>query len=205
MKYISLFHKIKNKFLITKILEKVDSNLFYYNKNSIKIKKILIYFPNSEFMHLGDHFFFEPLIKALIKNGYIVDIVPIKQMEFYFKDFYNVPKNVNINEYDLIISRVEFYDMLKKFDTNSIFINTSFPFISSPLCCDITNKILYFLGCSFEENSCKPSVLSQNTIKKYKFNIELPEKYILFNNYIDSRMFSNQNHKNKKMIEFIIN
>ena len=58
----------------------INEYMFFVGDKSIfrkKDKKIVMYFPDYEFMHLGDHFFFEPLASVLDKN-FEFKIMPIK-------------------------------------------------------------------------------------------------------------------------------
>ena len=85
---VNFFYNVKkvfNKFeVFTLRHHAIDTNLFLLNNNFNKIKSIILFFPDYEMMHFGDHFFFEPLARYLNSRGYRVLISPISQMEFYF-------------------------------------------------------------------------------------------------------------------------
>jgi hypothetical protein len=204
MKVISLVKKYINKYLLKQEIKKykVFDNLYYFKKDN-KVKKILFYFPDYEFMHLGDHFFFEPAMRELKKQGFEVAVSPVKLMEFYFENYY-IEKKESFEKYDLIITKAEFYDKfkdkLKKH--NVIFIDTSYPYIKEPICLDIIKKLYFVLGIDSEEINDRPTVL-----ETFDGSLELDTnyKYILFNNYVDSGFFRiNQkklNDLNKKILE----
>ena len=110
------FKKVFNKLEIFALRHnKIESNLFLLNKKNKQIKSILLFFPDYEMMHYGDHLFFEPLARNLRLKGYQLYISPIKAMEFYFQSLgYKIAEEVTLNKVDLIITRVEFIKITKK-------------------------------------------------------------------------------------------
>ncbi|MGL4998191.1 MAG: hypothetical protein ACRC5T_04420, partial [Cetobacterium sp.] len=82
--YKRLVGKIKDKLDLKKLAKNIYGNVYLYKFENKVPRKILLYFPYKEYMHLGDHLFFEPLARVLKKNGYEVEISPTKYMENYF-------------------------------------------------------------------------------------------------------------------------
>lgn len=207
LKFDYIIKKIKKKLEIKKLKKYVfEDNLYVQNipENKQQIKKILLYFPDYEWMHLGDHLFFEPLANALQKYGYELYIEPIKAMEFYFLELgYNLSK-LEDNTYDLIISRIEFYSTLKKSNFPILYIDTANIKIEQPLCFDMIEKTNKLLNMETREIIDKPrlrdisNVLSDELIAINNSN----DKYIVFNNYIDSGSFRVFDRHFKKIREF---
>lgn len=199
---LSLVKRIKEKisdkiFLKIKAKNKNETTYLYNYKNSKK-KNILLYFPISEYMHLGDHLFFEPLARNLKKRGYNVAIFPTKRMEFYFKELgYLIHKENDLSKFDLIISRTEFFRVLQK-EKNVIlyeYINTS---LKEEICTDIIKKIFLILGEQLNDIDCEPSNLN---VKESNLKLSEKKRYILFNNYLDSGRWLNGKKYNNSIEE----
>lgn len=175
--------KLENKILLKLNTQKKEDSLYAYRYEIEKKKKILLYFPLSQYMHLGDHLFFEPLAKNLRIKGYDVYILPCKVMEFYFKELgYKILKNDNLKKFDLIISRTEFFKSLKN-EKNVLlydYINTS---LKEKICIDIIKKVFFILNENILNIDGEPTNLM---VKESSIKLDKNKKYILFNNYLDS-------------------
>lgn len=189
---LSLLKRVKEKindkiFLKTKTQNK-NETIYLYKYEKSKKKKILLYFPLPEYMHLGDHLFFEPLAKNLKKRGYSVVIFPSKGMEFYFKELgYSIYKENDLSKFDLIVSRTEFFNTLKN-EKNVVlyeYINTS---LKEEICTDIIKKVFLILGEDLKDIDCEPSNLD---VKESNLKLSEKKRYILFNNYLDSGKWLN--------------
>lgn len=180
--------KITDKILLKRKTENIYETLYLYNYEKAKKRKILLYFPIAEYMHLGDHLFFEPLARNLKDRGYDVYISPSKGMEFYFRELgYSIYREDSLSGFDLIVSRVEFFRSLLN-EKNVVlyeYINTS---LKEKICTDIIKKIFILLGENTKNIDCKPSNLDVQVS-----NLKLSEKkrYIIFNNYLDSGRWLN--------------
>lgn len=208
MTYKSLMKKIYNLFekqILKKYLLK-DNIYFKKGEKEIRdVKTILFYFPFYEFMHFGDHFFFEPCLKLLENEGYKVEILPIKKMESYFEKLnYKIGNTQNLEKYDLIITRPEFFSKVKKMRNSIIFIDIGYPLIKEPICIDISKKILGVLGISNINEEVKPQFPHFNENLE-EFNIDKNKKYIIYNNYIDSGSFRVNKKKLDKLDKFVKN
>ncbi|WP_457565004.1 hypothetical protein [Caminibacter sp.] len=196
MKVNSIVHKYINKLsLYMKTKNRYKNTYFFHNKK--QVNKVLFYFPKYELMHLGDHIFFEPVIRELSKIGYDVYVKPVKLMESYFTiNNHKLYKDDDFNDIDLIISRVEFFYDLKKYlnSKNVILFDTADNKIDTPLCLDIIKKTFIHMNIEFDSIDDRPSVL-----KDFSFGLDIDDndKYILFNNYVDSSRF----RINKKMLQ----
>lgn len=201
-----IFEKLKNKFLIFFYCQKIDECL--YGRKIIKnkqIKKVLFYFPFRKYMHLGDHLFFEPVMKKLVKLGYDVYVFPSKNMEFYFRklNYKLITQEININSFDLVITRSEFYKFISKLENVLLYdyINLN---LKEKICKDIIDKIFKYLNIIelINENDTIPSKIKIEEKKDFKLNEK--EKYVLFNNYLDSgkglNIFENYNKKFEEKI-----
>lgn len=182
---------------------KIYGNLYYIG-NPLKLpKKILFYFPFYEFMHYGDHLFFEPLIRFMLKSGFEVVVCPVDRMMFYFESLgYKVTRSedCNFDYFDLTISKVELYYLSKNFN-NRLLIKTNYPKTNAPLCQDMVNKVASFLGIQ-PLNMGKYAPLHVNSDDVCRLETKLlfdkNKKYIILNTYIDSGSYSvREFHKNK--------
>jgi len=207
IKFDYIIKKIKNKIEIKKLKRFVfENNLYLQNipKDKEHIKKILLYFPDYQMMHLGDHLFFEPLANHLKKNGYEIYIEPIKSMEFYFLELgYNLD-TLNNNTYDLVISRIEFYPTLKEISFPILYIETANTNIAKPLCFDIIEKTNKLLNIQAKQIVDIPKLINISDVISDELLVikNSNEKYIVFNNYIDSGSFRVFDKHFQKIKEF---
>ena len=167
----------------------VNGNMFYIGQdiNADSVHKIVLYFPDREFMHFGDHLFFEPLSRFLKTKGFNIIVMPIKEMEFYFRcNGYAIASSEDIETADLIITRTEFLKDVKILRKNVLYIDTACSKVKNYLCQDIANKVADFLSIPSNNFYAKPSIL-----KSYNSSIELDGKYdyLIFNNYIESGFY----------------
>ena len=199
-----VYEKLRDKCFLKKYTNKVEECLYTYNLEKKEIKKILFYFPKYEYMHLGDHLFFEPLMNQLVKDGYKVQIIPAKIMEFYFRNLgYSIVSEIE-DDTDLIITRTEFVREIKKLKNIVLYeyLNTK---LKEKLCIDIVKKIYRIIDNNKIINPLNIKIqylkLDEKLQKEIqnKNNILKENKYIIFNNYLDSvkflNIFSNYNKK----------
>lgn len=203
-----IIEKIKNKVLINLNCEKIEECLYSKNiQKNREIKKILFYFPISKYMHLGDHLFFEPVMRNLKKIGYEVYVLPTSNMKFYFLElgYKTITEKIDLNEFDLIITRNEFYKYIYQYN-NILFYDYINIKLKDKICRDIIIKIFKYLkiNITYEILDDKPSNLEvEEDINK--FNLDSNKKYVLFNNYLDSgKIFNFFSNYNQKFAEKII-
>ncbi len=205
IKPIYIINKIINKIQV-KILQKkfILGNIYPRNLPLDKsgIKRILLYFPDYKIMHLGDHLFFEPLARVLMQNGYEVVIQPASIMQFYFDQLGYISGNIE-DGFDLVITRVEFILSLAKHKGAVLYIDITNTNIKQPLCYDIACKILIILGIKNFVFDDKPAMISGNLC--VDFGINSNDKYILFNNYIDSGAFRIGSRHQRAIVDFVCN
>jgi hypothetical protein len=179
-----------------------DNMYFIGNRPSPdSITRIVLYFPNYEFMHYGDHLFFEPLVRFLHLKNFKVKVMPVEQMEFYFmNNGYLIGNHDDLKKADLSITRTEFYKDIKKVvDKNILLINTSSTKISQFLCKDIVDKVAAFLLMNSKNFYAKPSGLRNCP---QNINLDSHHNYLIFNNYIDSGFFRVTKGHYKKIRDF---
>lgn len=203
----SVIKKVLNYINISKIKRfAINDNMYFIGKRSSlgSINKVILYFPYYEFMHYGDHLFFEPLARFLTIKNFNVKVMPIKQMEFYFtNNEYPIATHDDVKKADLIITRTEFYEHIKRLvHENILFINTSCTKIHQFLCQDIVDKVANFLSIDSDNFMAKPSRL-----RNHPENVRLESgyNYLIFNNYIDSGFFRVTKWHYKKINDFARN
>lgn len=194
---IYLFLKLRLIFFANIILKKykVGNNSFFIGKRKEEYNKILIYLDNKYLAHMGDQIFFEPLLQILKKKNIKVDIAVTTGIKEYFKRLnYNIVDNPILKDYELIISRSDFYYELKNYQ-NVFLIKTTG--LDDKVCNVISREVVNFLGLKEDYKKYRISKLENNIginnelIKK----IQNDEKnyYVIYSNYIDSgSMFSNK-------------
>jgi hypothetical protein len=164
-------------------------NMYLFNlqeKDLIDANKILFYFDEPEFMHLGDHLFFLPLIKTFLDSGYQIKVAPTKIMLPLFERL-NVPLGElgsDFTEYDLIISRAELFDKLINYRALLVDVARN---LSMPIC----DQLITQFGKYFNLKPYLPydfSILYSVDILE-KLSLLQQKKYILFNFYCDSSSF----------------
>lgn len=204
---------LKKIFIMTHVKLKlsnllIDDGIYYKSTAKHQFKKILFYFPFYEFMHYGDHLFFEPIIKFLVQSDFDVFICPIDGMRFYFEDIgYNLVNKdeVYFSDYDLIISRVEFFNLLTNVK-NLIMFKIVYPNLKRPLSQDMIDKLAKLLNIP----SIDMTSYSQLQTAKYSpgvfegLNLCQNKKSIIFNPYTDSGSYSVTENDLEKLMDFAI-
>jgi hypothetical protein len=184
---------LRLKRFITKIISKLSLSPkkivpgVYFIEQSTSIKKVLFYLNDPQRFHLGDHFFIEPLTRLMRDNNLQVDVMPLTQMDFYFEWLgLTVPKHFEPSHYDLIISRIEFYPLLRNFSKSLLILDTTDNKINQPICNYFLEHVSALLHLNLEATQAKPSV--PYFAEQSNF-IESSKKYLVFNNYLASSQF----------------
>ncbi|MCC2625922.1 MAG: hypothetical protein K0R14_1795 [Burkholderiales bacterium] len=166
--------------------------------NLPKVQKILFYFNAPEFMHLGDHLFFLPLIKTFIDSGYQIEVDPAVIMRGLFEKL-GIPiagENTKLTDYDLIVSRVELFDKL--INHKSLLVDVARN-LSMPICDQLISQFSQYFA-------LKRYVAYDFTVLKsydilQKMHLSPKYKYILFNFYCDSSSFLITKDKVNRLVE----
>ena len=113
-----IIHLIKAKILYKKNF--IYPNLYLFNikiEELKNIKSVLFELNSIEYMHLGDHLFFLPLIKNFIDSGYNVEVAVTAPMRDFFEklNLNVIKKKKPFEQYDLIVSRFELIRTLKNY------------------------------------------------------------------------------------------
>lgn len=204
MSLLYILQKLHNKFEVYMLKKHaIRENIFLLNYDKKKPVKILFYFPNSKIMHFGDHLFFEPLARELKKLGFDIYVYPVKAMAFYFrKNGFKIADDNIFENVDLIITRVDFISVFKDTNHQILFIDTANSSIKMPLCEDLIKKIFSFLDIQNNNYLTIPSNIEANGENLISV-IDKNEKYILFNNYLDSGAFRSGKSHQDLIINFI--
>lgn len=170
---------------------------------STNVHRIALLLDNYEFMHFGDHLFFEPLVHSLDNAGYDVRVRPVTQMSPYFQLCgYKIADDAFLHSSDVIISRVEFLSAMLTPQLNNamrLLFDTSYPYIHKPLCCDLIEKTFQLINADL-----KPEYLRFEPSYPDTFNA-LPDwpadqQVVLFNPYVDSGSFRPLQAKRRKLV-----
>ena len=204
MKFTSL---VKKSIILTKVnlsscSNLIAPNLYLYNLDLSElkqVKKILFYFDCNEYMHLGDHLFFLPLIQSFIDSSFDVEVITTDIMQSVFKAL-NLPvintKDTDFSRYDLVISRIEMIDRVSLCKT--LLVN-----VSKSLIMPICDQLLHDFGKFFNLvtlHRLDYTKLQDNSLID-KFGLSHDKKIILFNLYCDSSAYL----INKSKINLLLN
>lgn len=194
-----VFHLFEQQIFLSKY--KVNDYMYFIGNKLVikKYKTIIMYFPDYEFMHYGDHLFFEPLARVL-DNNFIFKIYPIKDMEFYFKELgYSIAADKDLDDCDLIITRKEFYSNLKN-KKNVLYINLASLKIANHICDDLVEKVSNIFKIQKRPSNLKPQILKKPA-KHFNF-LDTKQKYVIYNNYIDSASYRLTKKNNTKLKDY---
>ena len=84
-----------------------NGNIYFRKKIPLKKNfKILFLLNDTDFIHLGDYLFYEPIMSLFKKLNFNVKVKCDNSIEFYFKQNYSIlsDDNINYNDYDLVIT-----------------------------------------------------------------------------------------------------
>jgi len=181
----------------------IDDGMYLLNSSSKNIKSILLYFPDYQFMHFGDHLFFEPLARELQVKGYEVIIFPIKAMEFYFKKLNFIIGNENsLETVDLVLSKTEFITHLSGINNQILFVDTTKSNTKLPLCTRLNDNVFKFLQEDSSDCVDVPSYIDVNHTS-IGSTLNSNNQYIIFNNYLDSGSFRSGKRHQQIIVDFV--
>lgn len=187
-----LKYSAKNKFIYPNLY------LFNLNKTQLKsVKKILFFFDSDEYMHLGDHLFFLPLIQSFINSGFDVYVAPTKIMSPLFKilKFKVLNEDINFKDFDLIVSRIEMVNIVNKH--KALLVNVS-KNLSLPICDQLIHDFskLFLLNNNYNVDFLS---LKDDSILN-KFHLDSSKKIILFSLKMNTASYLNNNKKLSKLV-----
>ena len=195
-----LFSKISNIISIFFIKKRTLSNGIYLigKSNKAKDSKIIFDLSDPDFIHIGDTFFFEPILRLFSENFSKVYVMPNKNMEFYFKDLgYNlISKNYDNN--DFIISHTHLISKVRGFD--GIVIDTAQKNIPKRLIDNINFFLTDYFNFSKKVSSIPLIPISNSLLYK---SLKIEGEVIIFSNYINSGISLTFAKKRKKLISFL--
>lgn len=188
MNFKQIFIKIYLKCI--KIVNKRKYLIYHgnFSPEIIKSKRVIFFLDYPSAIHFGDTLWFEPICR-LFAMHYSIFVCANPSIEFYFKKLgYKLISKEQIKSDDFIISRREVAYYLRKYDR--FLINFIYDVIDDKL----IDKLIYILGEQFKIDSsligAQPLALNYSKLEQLelikRFNIKIEEKYIIFNNYIDS-------------------
>lgn len=167
----------------------IEPNLYLFNleKEHLPLaNKILFELNNSEFIHLGDHLFFLPLIKSLIDAGYQVEI-NCSPLMFEFFNRLGLPVLSVVPQYetyDLIISRFELIPRLSRFKALLVHVSQN---LSMPICSQLLHSFSICFNTSLNSRENFATFKNSNVLER--LNLPQNKRLVLFNWYCDSSSY----------------
>lgn len=159
----------------------------YLVRKPRQMKRVLFYFNDPQRFHLGDHFFIEPLVRLFRDNAVETAMIPLPQMQFYFQEMgINTPATFDPSLYDLIISRIEFYDLFKDLQTGLLILDTTDSSIDGPICNYFLDRVSVLLNIDNTHTSAKPYAPNSSFLPD---GLDPDENYLILNNYLVSSRF----------------
>lgn len=165
-----------------------------------KKQRIVFYLNNSEFVHPGDHLFFEPALRWLAQSHDDVYINPTTLMTPYFQENgYRISKSIQND--DLVITRPELLNEIKKQCGNIICFDTTCSRIDMPIINYFIQALtlLFNLVPTKDFDYCPSSMKTETALDLTRFQ---HGNFVLFNNYISSGRFRVGEKKRRQLREF---
>lgn len=182
----------------------IQPNLYSFNfDGQQKIHKVLFDFSDPQYMHLGDHLFFIPVIQQFLKNKYHVTVSVTHPMRELFSKL-AIPLiesfKIDYHDYDLIIGRIEQVNQFENYPSILVHVSNN---LTMPICSQLMREFECVFGFSHVDminftQFCDDSILHK---------LKLPEdrKIILFNPYCDASSYlitrAKREFINNKVIE----
>ncbi|MCC2625924.1 MAG: hypothetical protein K0R14_1797 [Burkholderiales bacterium] len=189
MKLKSLIKKSYYRFYKYLIIGK-NKQCFFKGQQK-NLKQVIFYLADAKIVHLGDSLWFEPIARFLADH-FDVAIYPNLAMEFYFNNLgFKIAKPDDISQPAIIVAPIELMFKLRHLK-NVLFL--SFDYRSIPQGGKLINSMIKAIAHEFGLNSSMSdgryralSFTPEQIDDKFKqFNLQHGEKYVIFNNYIDS-------------------
>jgi len=167
----------------------LEPNLYLFNLKQSQlpqVNRVLFFLNHAEFMHVGDHLFFLPLIRSFIDAGYETEICVSPLMIPFFErlNLPIVPEPKSFTEYDLVVSRFELIPLLSK--NQALFVHVS-KHLTMPICSQLLSTFSQYFHRSFH-SQLDYSVFSEPEILTL-LNLPTDQEFILFNSYCDSSSY----------------
>jgi hypothetical protein len=191
---------ISAKFIFGRNFIYPNLHLFNLSKAELpQVKKILFYFANPKYMHLGDHLFFLPLLKLFSDSGYQITVMPTKAMlpiclKLGLTTLQSTPDFAN---YDLIIGRVEMLDQLYSY--KALLVNVS-KNLTMPICDQLITTFTSLFHLASDYHPWDWNLFNNYNVLD-KFGLNTKGKLILFNLYCDSSSFLITERKRATVLE----
>lgn len=189
MKFRAFIEKSYYQFYKYLIADK-NSQCFYKGRIH-NPKQVFFYLADKKIVHLGDTLWFEPIAKFL-SGHFDVSIYPNPVMEFYFTKLgYKIAREGDIYTQSIVIAPIELMFKLRHLK-NVLFLSFDYRSVASGG--KLINSMIHAVARHFNLNSdlvdgkyCALEYTSAVIDENFKrFNLQQDEKYIIFNNYIDS-------------------
>jgi hypothetical protein len=167
----------------------LEPNFYLFNVSREElpdVRSVLFELNNPEFIHLGDHLFFLPIIKSFVAAGYHVKVSVSKTM-FNFVNRLQLPlvsEGEPYGAYDLVISRFELMPELAKYKSLLVHVSQN---LKMPICSQLLHSFSQYFERRFA-SQVEFDPFNNPTILK---QLQLPEnkKLVLFNVYCDSSAY----------------
>ncbi len=196
-----IVHIIYAKFLTKKNF--IYPNLYLFNLKRDElcdVKRVLFALNSREYMHLGDHLFFIPLIKTFIDSGYHVEVTATKPMLETFKMLnLNVATNqVKFEDYDLIISRFELIRRLKYHKALLVHVSKN---LTKPICEQMLVEFSKYF--KLKDFTAPNYGVFHNEKIAEKFKLPQNKKLLMFNLYCDASSYLITQAKKDILLNFV--
>ena len=152
------------------------------NLDITKIKSVGFYLDNKALVHVGDHLFFEPIIKFFENNNIDTYVCASEIMSDYFKEVGHKVSNKNdIFQCDLVISPIQlaFY-LIDQKKTNVVFLDTYNLLIKEPISNYFINSFIEILKFNKKHEYVVSKINSKSNI------LDKNKKWFLFSDNVHS-------------------
>lgn len=166
----------------------VEPNCYFYHLDKRELphsKTILFELNNSEFIHLGDHLFFLPLIKSLLNFDFQVEVSCSPQIFALFQRLgLPVVQTPQYQDYDVIISRFELIPQLSRFRSVLVHVSQN---LKRPICSQLLNDFSDFFQKQLRTDLDFTTFQNANILEK--LGLPKNKKLVLINLYCNSSSY----------------
>lgn len=197
---------MSKKLFYGKNLLKPNFYLFNLEKSDLsQVKTILFAFNDPEYMHLGDHLFFIPVIQAFIANGYSVEIAVTPPMVELFRKLGLpvVKESRDCGVYDLIISRFELIPTYQH--SKSLLVHVS-QGLTKPICSQLLEDFANYFNLTLSSQAADYANILFNSgylshSVEQRFSLPLNRKLVFFSLYCDASAYLLTRAKKDKLLK----
>jgi ADP-heptose:LPS heptosyltransferase len=148
---------------------------------------VLFLFDDQRLMHVGDQFFFKPLITKLAASGFRVRVRPSPSLKFFFsRHLENAGEDLTSF---LVVTRTDMYPSIRRtpgINRAHFLYNTKSTQIASPVSNHIVDTFCEYFGLGSDSSVITTADYIDFPVGEESFGLSEKPSLLFFNNYVDS-------------------